>query len=180
MGDKQYNYKAIGLEVDWRLKWSNLPDIIINMEEVPDVEKVPFKYIKINDHYWGTDGQLVHFYHWVAPDNNGGLGNTTVEIQMESGETVSLLGPWIGCSSPFGRYEGYEHVPLTIEVCVKSPGHFYSMFAQVDYVNSLIEQYLPDVELIRTQPVDVLVPCLKEANGDIDLSKKIIRERCGL
>ena len=85
-------YKIIEVAVDWCPTYDNSPRLIVRFDELGDIKDL--RYTKNGNLYRAILGDYVNFYHWKGPHNEGGYAGREYPITLDTGEVVTLRGPW--------------------------------------------------------------------------------------
>lgn len=94
--------EIVGIKLaDWPLTSTNIE---VFFDFIPSIKEKDFKYEERDNIYRAQNQMgLVSFWYWKPPENNGGFGHRTINIQMLNGETVTLKGPWSSNSNYVNR-----------------------------------------------------------------------------
>lgn len=89
--------KVIDAKIDWQHEYSNAPKLKILVDEIPSISDAIWKKIEnglFPVYFSVQDGLLRHLH---VGDGHGYYGRA-FSLNLESGETVTLIGPYDGCA----------------------------------------------------------------------------------
>lgn len=109
-------------KIDWMERFSNLPNLVVHVDNLPLREEVAFRQIvhswdgavATSRSLWGRVGDFCTFNFWTASDQTG-YGGSTFTYKLEDGTSLSLKGPWSSNSLSMNRYFPTCHEVTLIE-----------------------------------------------------------------
>lgn len=141
--------KILDMQIDWRYKYGNSPDIKILVDEIPDDLVYEVMTLAGNSElYFAEKDGYVNFYSYKGPDN--GFGGKSFELNLGNGESVILIGPWSSRTGVMNKFfPPSREVSMTTNPEVMEKGiTFSSGYVTVELLREAMKKFCPDHELI--------------------------------
>lgn len=134
--------KILNLKIDWKIGWANSPDLIIEVDEIPEKEEYLFDKFPVDSlsnfylgHHQESDTYRFLYHH---TERETGFSGSEFQMKMRDRTIEKVKGPWASRASVASQF---SREPLT-EVYLQKKGDLF--FHERSMTLSKVKALLPE------------------------------------
>jgi hypothetical protein len=145
--------KVLKAKVRWDIQWDNTPGLEMLVDQIPSRDVRRYRRYPLGGesalYISETEGYVSHY---TETSDHSGLGGRAVDLTLDTGEHVTVRGPWLGSTSALSTYGVHAmDVSITDEPEVWERGHtFFAGAVTLSVVREAIRWFCPMAELVST------------------------------